>query len=145
MDRLAKLQHKAIGSLVDSQLDLVVLYAVGDAGGLSAGEIKIGVSTRQAFREEIKKMSNYRSSDLVIHMQTIISGREEAVRLKTAALATFDDRGLTYRSWRRANGDEVRGIISKLAATYGVRLMTEEQAAVLERETFERINAQGID
>ena len=142
MERLAHARHLAVWEIVDARLELSVLWAVGDASGPCASEVKIGVSTRKAYADEIKKMGNYRSAEVVTRYETIISGRGRAELLKTALLATLEDRGLTFRSWRRANVGELSDIVAKLATTYRVRLMTHDEAVALEHEVFDKVAAE---
>lgn len=139
MDRIAESRHEQIWKLVDLRLELVVLYAVGDADGPCAGHVKIGVSTRAAYASEMKTLRNYRSSEVVTKYETIVSGKGRAELLKTALLAALGDKGFAYRSWRSANDGEIAAIVGNLSTTYGVALLSHDDAIALEHQTFEAI------
>lgn len=144
MEKLAKAEevsrHEQIMLLLDRRLELTVLYAIGDASGPCAHHVKIGVSTRDAFAAEIKKAGVYRSAEIAVRFEAIVSGRGKAEMLKTALLAALGDRGLAHNSWRMATDGELAAIVGKLSATYGVPVMTREEAIALEHRTYGEIS-----
>lgn len=139
MEKLAANRHEQIMLIMDRRLELTVLYAVGDASGPCVDHVKIGVSTRDAFADEVRKMSNYRSAEVVTRFEAIISGRGKAEMLKTATLAALEDRGLVHRSWRVSTEDALASVVRRLAGTYRVKLMTREEAVALEHKTYDEI------
>lgn len=141
MERIAESRHEHIWKLVDARLELVVVWAIGDASGpaADAGEVKIGVSTRASFDDHVKQMGKYRAADVKVYFETIVSGKGRGEMLKTALLATLGDRGFSYRSFRRATVGEIDAIIGNLSRTYRVKLYTHDEAVALEHETFEKI------
>lgn len=146
MEALAKAQevsqHERIMLELDQRLELTVLYAIGDAWGPCMHHVKVGVSTRDAFAAEIKKAGVYRSADIAVRFEAIVSGRGKAEMLKTALLATLGDRGLAHNSWRSATDAELSAIVGKLSALYCVPVMTREEAVALEHRTYDKIAAE---
>lgn len=139
MEKLAANRHEQIMLLMDRRLELTVLYAVGDATGPCADHVKIGVSTRDAFAEEMRTMRKYRSAEVVTRFETIISGRGKAEMIKTALLAALEDRGLVHRSWRMSTEQMLASVVGRLAQTYRVPIMTREQAIALEHKTYDEL------
>lgn len=141
MKRLEEARHVEVAKLVDTNLELCVLWAARDADGPSAGEVKIGVSTRSAIREEVKKMRQYRAADVIVVFEAIISVRGKAEQVRKGVLNALVANGRAYKSWRTATDGELIATVGKVAATVGVRLMTKEEAVALEHEEFDRIVA----
>lgn len=124
--------------MVEQELDLVVIYAVGDASGPSAGDVKIGLSIRRAFAEEIKVMRGYRSAELTVHFAHVIRGRSCGLRLKTALECELKDHGRHVRnSWWQAS-DVVSCAVVRLAKGEHIRLMTADEATALELEKLHK-------
>lgn len=146
MDKLAKAEevsrHEQIMLLLDRRLELTVLYAIGDASGPCVHHVKVGVSTRDAFAAEIRKAGVYRSAEVAVRFEAIVSGRGRAEMLKTSLLAALGDRGLAHNSWRLGTDAELHAIVGKLSRTYGVPVMTREEAVALEHRTYEEIAAE---
>lgn len=142
MKRLERLgeeaRHVKIAKDVDAKLELCVLWAARDVDGPSAGEVKIGVSTRSAIREEIKKMRQYRAADVVVVFEAIISVRGKAEQVRKGVLNALAANGRAYKSWRTATDGELIATVGKVAATVGVRLMSKDEAVALEHEEFDK-------
>ena len=123
---------------VERELDLVVLYAAGDATGPSAGDVKIGLSVRRAVPEELKSMRSYRSSEIVVHFAHVITGRGRGLRLKTALEYELGCRGRHLRnSWWNAGGI-VSDLVIQLAGDERIDLMTADEARALELEKLHK-------
>lgn len=141
VEKLSARRDAEIKAEVDSRLELVVLYAVGDVTGPCAHHVRIGVSTVASYAEEMRQMRRYRSADIATRYEAFISGKGKAEVLKTALLATLGDKGFAFKSWRSATDGELSAIVGKLSATYRVRIYTQQEAAELEAKTFEDVAA----
>lgn len=131
--------EKLIALKVERDLDFVVLYAAGDVDGPLAHEMRIGVSGRKAFDEEMKALRTYRSTGVAVHMAHIISGRAAAGLVRSSVEDVLRQLGRHRRgSWWIAAPDEAARLVSASADIHRVALMTGVDADRREREAINR-------
>lgn len=139
-DRKETVQDAALFKLVERELDLKILYCIGDEAGPLAGEISLGVSSRKTFAGAIETAQRWRSEKLAVHFQHIIRGEGPLLRLRAELESSWRP------SWRRGSWWEKSGQaaaleVVTLAASERIPLLTDEDAAELERVKFQEVFA----
>jgi hypothetical protein len=132
--------------LAELELDLVVIYAIGDGDGPLRGEVKIGLSSRRAFAEEVKAARVYRSSEVVTHFAHVVRGRAVGLRLRSALEASLRSTGRHKRnSWWAISGDDACVRVLECARTEKIELLTDSEAAVIEADHERAIRQRRMD
>lgn len=130
--------HKLIWIEVERELELTVLYAVGDADGPLSGEVKIGISGRKAFEEEMRAIRGYRSRDIARHIEVVIRGKGRAAMVKSAVEQYLRTRDRHIRAaWWRAEADDLAAQCDSIARALSIPLMSHDEAVLLEHTTFD--------
>lgn len=130
--------------LAEQRAEIAVLWAIGDADGPLANEIKIGVNKRRSFQADIiYRMRGYRSRNLAHRVEVYIRGECAGLRLKTAVVQRLHELGcgLEKPDWFRA-GSIIAGIVTECAAIERVTLLTEDDARAIELQELEKVQAQ---
>lgn len=139
-DRKETAQDTALFKLVERELDLKVLYCIGDETGPLAGEISLGVSSRKSFAGAIETAQRWRSEKLTVHFQHIIRGEGPLLRLRSE-LETVWRPSWRRGSWWEKSGQAAALEVVSLAASERIPLLTEADAVELEQVKFQEVFA----
>jgi hypothetical protein len=135
-------QDAALIRLRDRELELRILYCVGDEAGPLAGEISLGISSRRALGGALETAQRWRSEKLIVHFQHVIRGEGALLRLK-AALESNWRPGWKRGSWWEKDANAAKLEVVALAAEERIPLLTDAEADELEakklQEVFTRI------
>lgn len=140
MDPLAK-ERAAIEKLariqVERELELRVLYAVGDEAGPLANEISLGVASRRSLAGALEIAQRWRSEKLMVHFQHVIQGEAVLLRLRAAIEDEWRKDGRAKRgSWWRVGAYDVARGVRMIAESETVPLLTEQDAVEMEEKRF---------
>jgi len=133
--------QKLIWQQTEDELDLCVLYAIGDASGPLANEVRLGVASRKSFAQQIKQIQMFRSREIAIRLDVVVRGKARAEQLKTSLAAHLKEGGRQslVGFWRVLSNDaELASIVAALAYDENIETMTQDQAIALERATLAR-------
>jgi hypothetical protein len=131
-------QETALFKLVERELDLKVLYCVGDEAGPLAGEVSLGVASRKTFAGAIETAQRWRSEKLAIHFQHIIRGEGPYQRLR-AELENLWRPSWRRGSWWEKSGQAAALEVVSLAAAQRIPLLTDADAVELEQRKFQEV------
>lgn len=136
--------EQAIKIAVD-RADIAVLWALGDLDGPLAGEVKIGLTTRRAFQAQASAMRAARSRQLAKWVEVYMRGQAPGLRLRAALEHHLTAHGMEIgRPWFRVDHDQLPSIVSLLAASENVRLITEDDAKEIEQREFAKLMDESI-
>lgn len=125
---------------VERSLDLVVVYAIGDATGPAVDHLRFGVSARKSFATLMENFALYRSAPIVAHVECVVSGKAAGLRLKSAVEASLKENGRHIRaSWFRVSGEEALRAMVEQSAGEGVRVLTQDEASELEQKALNKL------
>lgn len=136
-----KSRDKLTELAVEAELDVVILYAVGDTHGPLSHELRIGLSGAKAYPDEIKTVQTYRSAPIQIYGEFRICGLGNGRRLRAAVEAHLREKGShVNRSWWRCGGAEFCSLVNTLAADERIKLRSTEEIETLRAEAYARFS-----
>lgn len=125
---------------VERELELRVIYAIGDASGALANEVRLGVSSLRAYPDVLKAAQTWRSEPIREHFAHVIRGAAMASHLRSNVETMLRSSGVHKRaSWWLVDGATVEDAVVSAAESSGVRLLTRTEAAGLEMERMHEI------
>lgn len=125
----------------EQRAEIVVFYALGDADGPLAHEVKIGIRKWRTYQSDIVyRMRAYRSREIAHRVEVYVRGDAAALRLKTAVFARLneDGYGLGRPDWFRV-GANLGEVIRAVAADERISLFSEDEAREIEQRELEKL------